>query len=137
MCVCVSSACNRSFRVEHMVGEIVWTIAASDLTIANHALRGGLQIIGLTNVGGEIDENGGHIEHPAKFTGGIVPGEGVMVVVKAFADSAQNGGQTFGRMNVLVVWMRAPQMRSRIHQPGHVQCETVAEDSAGVEGQIG
>lgn len=113
------------------------TIASSKFAIANHGATRRLQIVGQTEQGAEVDKNGSRVQHPAEFAGRVIPWESVVVVVKSFADRSQDGGQTFGRTDALVVRMTAPQMGGRIHQPGHVQRETVAEQGARVKCQVG
>lgn len=127
---------NNRRLVEHVISQLVRTIARTLFAIANHALAGGLQVVRLTDQSAKVDENGGQIQHPAKFAGSIVPRESVMVVVKTFAHSAQDGRQAFGRRNALVIRTTAPQVSGWVHQPGHVQGKTVTENGTSVESNV-
>lgn len=93
-----------------------------------------LEVVGLAEPGHGVDEDGGEVEAPAQLAGGVVPGEGVVVVVEALADGADDDGEVLARADVAVVGLAAPHVRGAVHQPRHVERPAVAEDGAGEEG---
>lgn len=88
--------------VETVVAQHVH-IASSLLALADHVGRDLLELVRLSQHGHGVDEGGGQIVSPAQFTGSIVPGEDMMVVVEALSDGTQNGEGVLGRVNVVVV----------------------------------
>lgn len=51
--------------------------------------------------------------------------EGMMIIVPAFTDRADGDSPVFHRVDILIVRLIAPHVRSRIHQPGDIQRYTI------------
>ena len=86
-------------------------------------MRNFLSIVSLANVGHEVYEHGADIKcvNPTQFTGGVILGEGVVVVVVAFTHSSEGHEKVLAWVNMLVVWLVSPQVGSTVDTPGGVQ----------------
>lgn len=59
------------------------------LSPANHVFGYAFQIVSQTEASHHVYEDFGGIESTTEFAGGIIPREGVVVVVKSFAERAK------------------------------------------------
>ena len=111
-----------------VVGVIMW-IQHPFFSRLHRFSTGHSQIPDQTQLGQNVDEQTSDIEleEPPVLTGAIVGRIGVMVIVEAFAQHIDPDDECrLARFDLFIVGTVAPDVRSRIHQPGDVQGETVA-----------
>ena len=111
----------------------------------------GSKIVSKAELGHRVDEPGGHVEPEAPLAGAVVVGEGVVVVVEAFAHREHwdqpakfrtwlmellrlikiksiDIWPVLSRANVLVVGLHTEHMSGGVDQPGKVQDGHVSEE---------
>lgn len=79
--VCFEIECYREEQSATFVADVACSLNASSDDILRHSLA----VRGQTQEAHEVYEGCGEVELAAELTSGIVEGEGVMVVVEAFA----------------------------------------------------
>lgn len=111
------TASNR-ILIEELVFQIVRLVASSQFAVFDHLLGSDFEIVRLAEERKEVDKAGGDVVLEAELTGVVRPREGVMEVVEAFADCAENGCQIFGWRNAVIVRAVAPHVCCTVDQPG-------------------
>ena len=96
----------------------MWFVASSQFAVFDHLLGGDFEIVRLAEERKEVDKAGGEVPLEAELTSVIRPRKGVVEVVEAFADCAENGGQVFGWRNAVIVWTVAEHVCCTVDQPG-------------------
>lgn len=91
-------------------------------------VRNRLQIVRPADLGEEIDESGREVQPVvAQFGRLVVPGEHVMVVVPALAESECGHRLVLRGVDSAVIGAVSPLVSSAVHQPGGIQDERPAE----------
>jgi len=91
------------------------------------------QVVRPSDFGEEVDEQLCQVEHRRHLGGSVILWECVMVVVTTFTKCRHSRPNGFRWCYADVVWSIAERVRSRIDEPGRVQCKAIAEQSSGVE----
>jgi len=108
-------------------------ISSSLFPLLNDGLRDGLQIVGLSHLGPEIDHAGCQVEEVRDLCCLVVHGEGVVVVVPSLTAGTETHEDVLARVDGLIVGSLSPEMSCAVDQPGGVESPAVPHEGADEE----